>query len=273
LLQVAASREEDTGMKQCAWLWAGACATGVLLPLVWTSSAQAQSREVGATYVDRPLVLPQGVLRIDAGPRRPFDPGQVWDTGQLQFHINKDGQDRAFLVPGAAYGAMDKLEVGVVWPMQLSPKLDLADISLYGKYLLDKGQVDIAGYAEVLIPIQSVFQVTVGVPVYLHINDTLRLDTGGFFGVVFADDVDVKLTVPLGLAAQVTPDVFLGPELAIAIIDFNRVNVPLGIFGGYTLRDGGRTLGDLFGRFAMVDLEEGFDFVRLDLGIQLYFEP
>jgi hypothetical protein len=67
--------------------------------------------------------------------------------------------------------------------------------------------------------------------------------------------------------------VFLGPELAISIIDFDEVNVPLGIFGGYTLRDGGRTLGDLFGRFALVDLEEGFDFVRLDLGIQLYFEP
>jgi hypothetical protein len=260
-------------MKQCRSSWAAACASAVLLPVFWSGSAQAQSREVGTTYVERPLVLPQGVLRIDAGPRRPFDPGQVWDTGQLQFHINKDGQDLAFLVPGAAYGVVDKLEVGAVWPLLISPDLDLADISLYGKYQLQKGQVDIAGYAELLIPIESDFQVNVGVPVYLHLSDTLRLETGGFLRLIFGDDVTAILTAPLALSAQISPDVFLGPELAIAIVDFDGVDVPLGIFGGYTLRDGGRTLGDLYGRFAVTDIENGFDSVRLDFGIQLYFEP
>jgi hypothetical protein len=234
--------------------------------------ARAQTSDVGPNYVYRPLVLPEGVLRIDAGPRRPYS-GQVWETGQLQFHINREFQDFAYLVPGAAYGIMDRLEVGAVWPLMISPDLDLLDLSLYGKYELSLGKVDVAGYGEVRIPIEGDFEVGLGVPVYIHLSDTLRLDTGGFMRLVFGDDVAVVLTAPLALAVQATRDVFLGPELAIEIYDFDEVNVPLGIFGGYTIRDGGRTLGDLIGRFAIVDIENGFDAVRLDLGINLYFDP
>jgi hypothetical protein len=236
-------------------------------------TAHAQTSDVGPTYVYRPLVLPEGVLRIDAGPRRPFGPGQVWSTGQLQFHINREFQDFAFLVPGAAYGIMDRLEVGVVWPIEISPDVDLLDLNVYGKYELQLGQVDIAAFGEIRIPIQNDFELTAGVPIYIHLSDTLRLDTGGFMRVVFGDDVTVILTAPLALAVQATRDVFLGPELAIEVYDFDEVNVPLGIFGGYTIRDGGRTLGDLLGRFAIVDIENGFDAVRLDLGVELYFDP
>lgn len=253
--------------------FAGSLAGVLGLIAAFAGSAHAQTGDVGPTYVYRPLVLPEGVLRIDAGPRRPYGPGQVWETGQLQFQINREFQDFAFLVPGAAYGLMDKLEVGAVWPLMISPDLDLLDLSLYGKYELALGEVDVAGFGEVRIPIEGDFELGVGVPVYIHLSDTLRLDTGGFMRIVFGDDVTILLDAPLALAVQINRDVFLGPELAIEIYDFDEVNVPLGIFGGYTLRDGGRTLGDLIGRFAIVDLENGFDSVRFDLGINLYFDP
>lgn len=255
-------------MKRASWILAIASGLAALSP----SWAQAQSADVGAVYVERPLVLPEGILRIDAGPRRPYSGGQVWSGGQLQFQIN-DFQDFAFLVPGVAYGIVDRVEVGAVWPLMISPDLDLSDLSLYGKYELALGQVDFAAYGEVRIPIESDLELTAGVPVYVHLNNTMRLDTGGFLRLVFADDVNVLLTAPLGLMIQATPDIFVGPELAIEIFDFDEVNVPLGVIGGYTLRDGGRTLGDLFARFAIVDLDEGFDFVRLDFGAEFYFEP
>jgi hypothetical protein len=255
-------------LMRCAGLLAGVCG----LIAGFATTAHAQTGDVGPTYVYRPLVLPEGILRIDAGPRRPFA-GQVWDTGQLQFQINREFQDFAYLVPGAAYGIMDRLEVGAVWPLMISPDLDLLDLSAYGKYELQLGKVDIAAYGEVRIPIESDFELGVGVPIYVHLSDTLRLDTGGFMRIIFGDDVTIALTAPLALAVQATRDIFIGPELAIEIYDFDEVNVPLGVFGGYTLRDGGRTLGDLIGRFAMVDVEHGFDSVRFDLGVNLYFDP
>src|SRR5688500_14983871 len=62
-------------------------------------SALASSRLVGSDYISRPLVLPEGVLRLDGGPRRPYSGGQVMPAGQLQFQVNRHAEDDAYLVP------------------------------------------------------------------------------------------------------------------------------------------------------------------------------
>src|SRR5215510_5041313 len=139
--------------------------------------AQAESHLVGSDYISRPLVLPKGVLRIDGGPRRPYVGGQVMPSGQLQVFVN-DGQDIALLSPGAAYGVIDDLELGAVWPLLLSPDLDLLDLSLYGKYQLQRGQIEVAAYGELRIPVQNDLELAGGVPVYLHLGQNLRLETG-----------------------------------------------------------------------------------------------
>jgi hypothetical protein len=252
------------------WLVGAACGAGVLLGAV--PSAWAQSRLVGSDYISRPLVLPQGVLRIDAGPRRPYSTGQLMPAGQLQFLINKDFDDLAYLVPGAGYGVIDKLELGAVWPLRISPDLDLSDLSVYGKYSLHRGEIEAAGYAELRIPIEGDLEITGGVPMFLHLNNQVRLETGGFIRLTFGDDTAATLLIPLSAPIQVSPEVFVGPEIGIEIRDFEDVAVPVGVIAGYTLGGGISSIGDLLARLTFPDITSGADTIRLDIGAELFFD-
>jgi hypothetical protein len=234
--------------------------------------AWAQSRLVGSDYLSRPLVLPKGVLRIDAGPRRPYPSGQVMPAGQLQFFVNKNADDAAYLVPGAGVGVIDKLELGGVWPLRLTPDPDLSDISVYGKYSLQQGQIEIAGYAEVRIPIENDLELTAGVPMYLHLDSSVRLETGGFLRLGFGNDTPVSFEIPVSAPIQVSPEVFVGPELGVLIRDFEDVAVPVGVIAGYTLGGGISSIGDLIARLTLVDVTNGADNVRLDLGAEIFFD-
>ena len=233
--------------------------------------ANAQSRLVGSDYISRPLVLPRGVLRIDGGPRRPYDFGQVMPAGQLQFLINNEGDDAAFLVPGAGVGAIDNLELGAVWPLRISPDANLADLSVYGKYSLQRGTVEVAGFAEIRIPVEDVFELTGGLPVYVHLSGA-RIETGGFLRFRFGSDAAVVLHVPVSVPIQVSPEVFVGPEIGVDIYKFEDVGLPLGVIAGYTLGGGISSIGDLFARFALADITSGADTIRLDVGAEIFFD-
>jgi hypothetical protein len=234
--------------------------------------AQASSRLVGSDYNSRPLVLPKGVLRLDGGPRRPYSNGQVMPGGQLQFLINRDADDFAFLVPGAGYGVIDDLELGAVWPLQLSPELNLSDLSAYGKYSLQRGSVEVAAYAELRVPIEADLELTGGIPVFVHLSDAMRLETGGFIRLAFGDDTSVTLLAPVSLPIQVSPQVFVGPETGIEIRDFESVAIPLGVLAGYTLGGGISSIGDLFTRLTFADVTHGADTIRFDVGAELFFD-
>jgi hypothetical protein len=251
------------------WSFAGALGAAVLHD---AAPVQAQSRRVGSDYISRPLVLPVGTLRIDGGPRRPYSNGQVMPGGQLQFFINKDFDDVAYLVPGAGLGVIDNLELGAVWPLRISPDLDLSDLSVYGKYSLQRGNVEVAGYAEIRIPIENDLELTGGVPVFLHVGDNLRIETGGFIRLSFGDDTTATLNVPVSVPILVSPEVFVGPEVGIEIRNFEDVAIPLGVIAGYTLGGGISSLGDLFARLTLADISNGADTVRLDVGAELYFD-
>jgi hypothetical protein len=233
--------------------------------------AWAQSRVVGSDYISRPLVLPKGVVRIDAGPRRPYPSGQLMPAGQLQFFINKDFDDLAYLVPGAGVGVIDKLELGAVWPLRLSPDLDLSDLSVYGKYSLQRGDIEVAGYAELRIPIENDLELTGGVPVFIHL-DGARLETGGFIRLGFGDDTTVSFEIPLSAPIQVSPEVFVGPEIGVSIFDFDDVAIPVGVIAGYTLGGGISSIGDLLARLTFPDITDGADTIRLDIGAELFFD-
>jgi hypothetical protein len=242
---------------------------------VWLGSpapALAQSRLVGSDYISRPLVLPPGVLRLDAGPRRPYSNGQLMPAGQLQFFINQNYDDAAYFVPGAGVGVIDKLELGAVWPLRVSPDLDLSDLSLYGKYSLQRGQIEIAGYGEIRIPIEADLELAGGVPVFLHLSNEVRLETGGFIRLTFGDDTTATFYVPLSAPIQVSPEVFVGPEIGLEIRDFEDVALPIGVVAGYTLGGGISSIGDLLARLTFADVTSGTDTVRLDLGAEIFFD-
>jgi hypothetical protein len=239
--------------------------------LLRLTPARAESHLVATDYISRPLVLPKGVLRIDGGPRRPYPGGQIMPAGQLQVFVNK-GQDVALLSPGAAFGVIDDLELGAVWPLVLSPDLDLLDLSVYGKYQLQRGSVEVAAYGELRIPVQNDLEVAGGVPVNLHLSPDFRVETGGFLRLVFSEDINFLIDVPISVPIQVSPQVFVGPELGIEISDFDYVAVPLGVLAGYTLGSGLGSIGDLFGRLTITDIAHGANTVRFDIGAELFFD-
>jgi hypothetical protein len=254
------------------WRALGAAASAAAGLLFVAPSAWAESRLVGSDYISRPLVLPEGVLRIDAGPRRPYSGGQLMPAGQLQFLINKDFDDLAYLVPGAGYGVIDKLELGAVWPLRISPDLDLSDLSVYGKYSLQRGEIEAAGYAELRIPIEGDLEITGGVPVFIHLSNQVRLETGGFVRLTFGDDTTATFHVPLSAPILVSPEVFVGPEIGIEIRDFEDVALPAGVIAGYTLGGGISSIGDLLVRLTFADITSGADTIRLDVGAELFFD-
>lgn len=233
--------------------------------------ARAESHKVATDYISRPLVLPEGVLRIDGGPRRPYPSGQIMPAGQLQVLVS-EGADVALLSPGAAYGVMEDLELGAVWPLVLSPDLDLLDLTAYGKYQLQRGRIEVAAYGELRIPVQADLELAGGVPVNLHVAPNVRLETGGFLRLVFSEDVNFLVDVPLSAPIQVSPEVFVGPEVAIQIADFDYVALPLGVIAGYTLGSGVGSIGDLFGRLTITDVAHGAHVVRFDVGAELFFD-
>jgi hypothetical protein len=252
--------------------WLLGAVAGAVVGLGSPAPAHAQSRLVGSDYISRPLVLPPGVLRIDAGPRRPYSNGQLMPAGQLQFFINKNYDDAAYFVPGAGVGVIDKLELGAVWPLRMSPDLDLSDLSLYGKYSLQRGQIEIAGYGEIRIPIEADLELAGGVPVFFHLSNEVRLETGGFVRLTFGDDTTATFYVPLSAPIQVSPEVFVGPEIGLEIRDFEDVALPIGVVAGYTLGGGISSIGDLLARLTFADVTSGTDTVRLDVGAEIFFD-
>jgi hypothetical protein len=193
-------------------------------------------------------------------------------AGQLQFFINKNYDDEAYFVPGGGVGVIDKLELGAVWPLRVSPDLNLSDLSVYGKYSLQRGEIEVAGYAELRIPIENDLELTGGVPVFFHLSNAVRLETGGFIRLRFGGDTTATFLVPLSAPIQVSPEVFVGPEIGIEIRDFEDVALPMGVMAGYTLGGGISSIGDLLARLTFADVTNGTDSVRLDLGAEIFFD-
>lgn len=235
-------------------------------------SALARSNEVGATWVNRPLVLPKGVLRLEGGPRRPTAGGQVTSGGQLQFHFVEGADDLALMVPGVGLGLTSELEVGVVWPLRFAPDLDLSDISFYGKYSLQEGSVEVAGFGEVLIPIESDPILAAGLPLQIHLSPTLRLDTGALLRIEFGAEAIGTVHTPVALLSQLTQRWGMGLETGLEVVDLERVYMPFGVLGVYSLPSGLGTLGDAFGRIGVADLGSGLDYFRIDVGAEIYFD-
>lgn len=233
--------------------------------------AAAESHAVGARYLDRPLVLPEGVFRVDGGPQRPFFGGQVASGGQLQLLFGKT--DSALAVAGGAYGISEGWEVGAAWPLQLSPELDLRDVSIYGtRSIARDSELWVAAFGEVRLPIESALELAAGAPVRFLYRPHIRIDTGAYLRLALGDEARFALHLPASVPLRLADDWTLGPEAMVEVVNFDSFALPVGLRGTYSIHRGIRALGDAFARLALVDITEGVDAVRVDLGIELYFD-
>lgn len=231
--------------------------------------AQATSEKVPGPYVERPLVLPKGTLRLDAGHHWPYN------DALFKHLVLRGAEDMQFLNPGLTFGLVDDFEFGLVAPLRLSPNFHVEDPRLHALFRFARGDVEAGVFGSLRLGFFDRTVLTTGVPLYWHINRTMRLDTGGFFEFAFGPGSSVGFIVPAQLAFQLNRDWFAGPESGLILYnlfdDGSGAAIPLGGFFGYTITTGGGTLGDLYGRARIENLVNGFAAVSLMFGLEFFF--
>ena len=237
---------------------------------LWQSPAWAATSKLPLQRVLRPLTTPDGSLRLDAGERWPY-----YDA-QFKHVAIENGEDLQFLNPGLSFGLSPSTEFGFVLPFRLSPDSDFEDPRIHLLHQFERGRVDLGVFAGVRLGVFDQWIVTGGVPVFFHWSGNLRLDTGGFLVVDVGEDPAVNLRAPAEFVFQITPNFYAGPETGLNLNNlFNDgfdLVVPIGGVLGYSIATAGGTLGDLYARARILDIEAANQVTELMLGLEFYFD-
>lgn len=257
------------------------CGAGVLASLCAVSS-QAQVPTQPLRYVDRPLTLPTAVVRPDVY------------LSVMSVEMAAEREEFIGLLGGVAAGFTADLELGAfLVPLALAPDADYADPWVYGMYrLVSNNLLEVGLYSGFSLPVQSDFRIHGGLPLLFRAMDSLRINTGGYLGVLFSDPAIASLEFPLQVAVQASPSFFIGPELGVCLgssarpmaspqmadtclyslpREFDNLAVPLGVFGGYSVaNDRGVPWVDLRYGFRFIDVDQGFDAFVLHAGANFY---
>ena len=233
-----------------------------------SAGAHAGSNRTSATLSNRDLVVPRSTLLIDGGPR--------WLLPEGQFVYQKnDGDDPAWVNAGATFGIGGEFQLGAVLPIQVLPDdVDLHDPLVHLLYQFTEGTVDVGVFAQGNVPFEGDPYFLGGLPLQLHLGSYARFDTGPFLRAGFPDDNSwVDFTAPFVLNINLTRQFFLGPEAAIwTENEFDYVRVPVGFFLGYTMADGGETVGDLSVRFRELNVRDSGNVMQLIFAADLFFD-
>jgi hypothetical protein len=244
-------------------------------------AAEAASRKVPTQTSRRTLTLPSDTLRLDDGPYWPLPSGLVETT-----FLPQSDETTTRLNFGLGIGFSDDFELGAhLIKLQVDPDSDFAAPSVYGMYRLLRQDFELGIFAEVTVPVERGVTLTAGMPLGIHLGDAVRIDTGPFIlhdfqrgnGLGNGNDPrfvpgdDPDLFVPFQLPISFD-QVYLGPEAGIYWRDFEEDDFVLGFFAGYTLRSGGRTLGDLGGRVRFPSTEVGSELWTLMFEMDFFFD-
>lgn len=194
-------------------------------------------------WAQRPLTLTEHTLRGDLrfGMRRfrifRFDPMTGLTTTTHDVAVG--------LALGAGFGITDDLEVGAeALPFELSPSFEYRRPSVYGLFRFVSGPVDVGGLLRVVMPVEGDLTLYGGIPVLMHLSSAVRLDTGLFVDLTFADRADetdsphLSFVLPIELAINATPEVFFGVGTTVFLADVTEdlgSGQQAGVFVGYTV--------------------------------------
>ncbi|HMA96553.1 MAG TPA: hypothetical protein VKP30_27900 [Polyangiaceae bacterium] len=222
----------------------------VRLLLVAAGVGYMHSAQAAQVWVDRPISLP----RHD----------WAFDFGMGIGHLNAPGSPTGVgLNLEAAVGATRRFELGIRTGIRLGDDGRITKADEYGRLFdrqtfgtnydhvanpefrmriaLATGDIaELALEARAFIPIEdhSRFGGMFGVPLYFHLGHRVRLDTGGFFPVVFTDPKLWAISVPLDIWIQVTSSLWLGPMTGFRTTrwgDAERSDWSLGFGLGYQI--------------------------------------
>lgn len=251
------------------WNFTSRFSGALLLVATMVAPAAATSSRVPRAHVDRTLALPDGTWRIDAGPRWPHYDGQFKE-------IFVPGPNLRFLNPGFSFGLTGDTDFGFVTPVQLEPGAEFEDPRIHVLHQFERGRVDVGIFGGLRLGVFDQWVLVGGVPVLFHWKNNLRLDTGGFLVMGFGDGSSVSLQAPAEFVFQLGAGLFLGPETGLHLNNLFEggfdVAIPAGFVLGYAIAPSGGTLGDVYGRLRIEDIEQGSDVVSLMFGLEFYFD-
>lgn len=235
------------------------------LPIALTV-APAWGAPVPPTLVERQIVLPANVLRIDAGHHFPF-----YD-GQFKHVIVRGGDDPQFVNPGVSLGVGSDVELGLVWPVQISPDGNFRDPRFHVAFQFHRAEVEAAVFGVMQVGLWGETSLVAGVPVYWHASRTVRLDTGGYLRLGFSDPSRIGFILPVQLPIQISPEFYAGPEAIVQIGNLGDFGAgfDLGGFFGYTLEASETSVIDLYARLRALDVAGGLPGVEMMLGLEWY---
>jgi hypothetical protein len=244
----------------CAGILAFGCV--FVAPTAW-----AQGTGVSGVYIERPLVLPDNNLRIDAGHRFPrYD-------AQFKHVFVRDGDDLQFINPGVSYGVGRDFEVGIVLPFQISPEASPRNPRAHFQLRFVEGEAEVGVLGVVSAGPWGGANAIAGVPVLWHFTPGARLDTGGFINLDFGDSRRVGLVLPAQIPFQLMPELYAGPEVIMQVGDLfsaSGFGLDLGAFLGYNLDASPDSVIDLYTRFRALNVTAGFAAFELMLGLEWY---
>lgn len=247
-------------------------------------------------YAQRPLVMDKHMLRGTFSV----------DVKRLGLQsVGGAGQTLVALDFGAAFSPLENLEVGIsnyrlgstppkasqgLFPIIASPSGDFGDIPIYGRYsFMRKDYVEMSLDLVMVLPSNTNFAMTFGVPVRIRARPSVTIDTGMEL-TVLTKGAGTNIELPVKGTFNITPAGFIFGESGFSFQNLgrnaistvttssvpdsnvafpvakNQVFMPLAIGGGYTVVVKGKVMIDVFGRFgwnpfAYLNPPTGVDFV------------
>ncbi|MGH7284116.1 MAG: hypothetical protein ACRELY_21535 [Polyangiaceae bacterium] len=215
------------------------------------------------SWVDRKQTLPPLVIAVDGGLGiAHWSAGNIGGTG---FGLNGEGSigiiphftagarviginfsDDAKFSNAAGYAST--FDMQNAFPFFFSGADTFSNPELWARYeFLDMPNVEVSGEGRIYVPFasDSRFVVMAGLPVAIHLPQTLRVDTGAYFALGGYAGTLVYFHAPANVWFNVTEKLFLGPMTGISF--FSIANGPgaggnnsqtllnLGFGGGYTV--------------------------------------
>lgn len=207
--------------------------------------------------IDRPLALPKMTLE------------PLGEFNLTRMSIGNDDTNMISLHFGAGIGIIDNLEAGLLFPLVLSPDMDVGDMPIYGLYDLGAfmdGQLRAAGRLTLVLPLATDFGLTADAPVKFKFHDMFAAIGGVGLGMSFPKD-NTTFWLNFDVGALIQPMEALAFEIRFGVhaglAEHSGTLLPLYFKGQYTL------MGDLdvYAQFGFYDLNNfGADWIQFTLG-------
>jgi len=235
-------------------------------------------------WVDRHLTLPAGAWAFDMGLGLGFAPGPPEAVGA---GVNLE----------AAVGLTDRVELGLRTGLRLGDAGDRAlEPDNYGRlfdreYVAGRDDVlanpelrvrgallrgpllDLALEGRLFVPIEgNQAALEFGVPLALHLGDSVRLDTGVYIPMLLDYTPPFGLIIPIDLWVQLSPRFWLGPMTGFNVVRYadnaTVTEVSMGFGVGYQIL---RNL-DFKSMFLFPALNQNTSLFGLGAGVQIRLE-